>query len=243
MKGFGRSGHPAATAPVGNGDYSSQALADGVLALLELLDYTDIRLFAHSWGALAGDLLVSQHQDLFASYVRSGTPVNFVGPIEVYNSHFIYFQNPSICKSFYDRPSGGFIKLLYGYDGVTGWNTFSAVPNSVIDVEIAEYAADPLTPDCACKYYSDLPELAMMDYWMITMPAVLSTIDIPVLVLAGDKSIVFPLSWFDNMHEALPQAELGVVSNAGHFPMHEQPLQTLLLIKDFMARFEAEHED
>jgi 3-oxoadipate enol-lactonase len=62
----------------------------------------------------------------------------------------------------------------------------------------------------------------------------LPNINIPVLVLAGDKDQIIPCENAPAMAAALAAATLASVKNAGHLPMLEQPQATTAAIRDFL---------
>src|SRR5690606_41968148 len=53
--------------------------------------------------------------------------------------------------------------------------------------------------------------------------ALLPTIDVPVLVVAGIEDAVAPLAEAERMRDAIPDARLVEISGAGHLPNLEQP--------------------
>ncbi|MCP4418862.1 MAG: alpha/beta fold hydrolase [Chloroflexi bacterium] len=53
--------------------------------------------------------------------------------------------------------------------------------------------------------------------------AMLDDIDVPVLIVHGAEDQLIPVSEAKMMHEAIPNAELVVVPDAGHLPNLEQP--------------------
>lgn len=64
--------------------------------------------------------------------------------------------------------------------------------------------------------------------------ALLPGINVPVLVIAGDSDAIIPLQRAEAMAQALPNATLVTIENAGHMPMLEQPQATALAIRNFM---------
>lgn len=70
----------------------------------------------------------------------------------------------------------------------------------------------------------------------------LSEIDVPVLIVCGDDDQLIPLSDAEEMRDALPNAELVVISGAGHVPNLEQPLEFNELIWDFLETLREEEE-
>ena len=63
---------------------------------------------------------------------------------------------------------------------------------------------------------------------------ILSTIDVPVLVVTGDKDQIIPLAKAEAMTAASPKATLKVIANAGHMTMLEQPSVTTAAIDEFL---------
>lgn len=65
--------------------------------------------------------------------------------------------------------------------------------------------------------------------------AILPNLDIPVLLLTGDKDALIPPSKSDSMASAISGATQVVVENAGHMPMMEQPTATTEAIRQFLS--------
>jgi pimeloyl-ACP methyl ester carboxylesterase len=62
----------------------------------------------------------------------------------------------------------------------------------------------------------------------------LPTIDVPVLIVTGDKDQIIPLAKAEAMTALLPKATLTVISSAGHMSMLEQPAATTAAIDEFL---------
>ncbi len=65
--------------------------------------------------------------------------------------------------------------------------------------------------------------------------AILSEIDIPVLLLSGDKDVFMPPALTDAMAAALPNPTVISIENAGHMLMLEQPTATTESIRRFLS--------
>jgi 3-oxoadipate enol-lactonase len=65
--------------------------------------------------------------------------------------------------------------------------------------------------------------------------ALLPTISIPVLILAGDQDQIIPPDKAKAMAAALATATRTMVENAGHMPMLEQPDATTTAIRSFLS--------
>lgn len=64
--------------------------------------------------------------------------------------------------------------------------------------------------------------------------ALLPGINVPVLILAGDKDQITSVQKGESMLSAIPKATLATVENAGHMPMLEQPQATTMAIRNFL---------
>lgn len=64
--------------------------------------------------------------------------------------------------------------------------------------------------------------------------SILPNIDVPVLLLSGDKDQLIPPTRSEAMATAIKTATLVTVENAGHMPMMEQPHATTMAIRKFL---------
>lgn len=64
---------------------------------------------------------------------------------------------------------------------------------------------------------------------------VLSTIDVPTLVLHGEEDILSNPDRNRAMAEAIPGAKLVTIEGAAHFPMLEKPAEVTAALKDWLA--------
>ncbi len=62
----------------------------------------------------------------------------------------------------------------------------------------------------------------------------LPEINVPVLILTGDKDQIIPPQKAEKMAAAVPSATLATIENAGHLPMLEQPQATTMAIRNFL---------
>jgi pimeloyl-ACP methyl ester carboxylesterase len=63
----------------------------------------------------------------------------------------------------------------------------------------------------------------------------LGEIDVPVLVIWGDKDGLIPVSAAHEFKKRIPQAELVIFENVGHVPMEEVPAASAAAVRDFLA--------
>ena len=65
----------------------------------------------------------------------------------------------------------------------------------------------------------------------------LSRIQVPALILVGEKDPITPPSAASAMHERIPSSELAVIPNAGHLSNLENPGEFNRCLQNFLARF------
>lgn len=66
--------------------------------------------------------------------------------------------------------------------------------------------------------------------------AALASIEVPALIVWGDKDSWIPVEHAYLFHEAMPQSELIIYPGAGHIPMEEIPSETVADVIDFLNR-------
>jgi pimeloyl-ACP methyl ester carboxylesterase len=64
----------------------------------------------------------------------------------------------------------------------------------------------------------------------------LARIDVPTLVVVGDKDILTPVAFSRKIVERMPRAELSVIKDCGHITFIERPEENTRLIVDFLRR-------
>ncbi len=64
---------------------------------------------------------------------------------------------------------------------------------------------------------------------------VAATIDVPVLILAGDRDLATPLKMARRMHAAIPSSELVVLPGCTHYSVVEQPALVCREVERFLA--------
>lgn len=62
----------------------------------------------------------------------------------------------------------------------------------------------------------------------------IQNINIPACILCGEDDRMTPLKYSQTLHEALPNSNLIIISNAGHMSMQENPLEVNKAIAEFL---------
>jgi pimeloyl-ACP methyl ester carboxylesterase len=90
------------------------------------------------------------------------------------------------------------------------------------------------------KRLSEVPS----SVWLKLIPAMLGVdvsraleaINVPTLVIVGEKDKLTPLAAAERIADSVPQAELVVLKDTGHVPMLERPDEFNALLRRFVAR-------
>lgn len=197
LMGFGWSDRP-------EGDYSPQAQAELVLALLDRLQVGEFDLAGHSWGcsvALALALSAPQRVRrlaLYDAWVFSDQLPTF----------FHWSRAPGIGEAlfalFYNERPAEKLELAF-FDP-------EVVPESLVE-EVERALSRPGTRAAALQ--------AVRGQRFEEMEGRYGEIRKPVLLLWGREDAVSPVSVGERLQQLLPDARLVIYPRAGHFPMIE----------------------
>ncbi len=197
LKGFGWTDRP-------KGDYSPQAQAKLVLALLEKLNVQQADVVAHSWGTSVALALALQAPERVSRMV-------------LYDAWAYEEQLPSFFT--WSRISGvGETLFALFYRERPGDKIASAfyekryVNQDLVD-EITERLAQPGTLAASLAAVRGQRYAQIQDQY--------KTLQHPTLLLWGREDVVTTLAFGERLAQELPHAKLVVYPRCGHFPMIE----------------------
>ncbi len=206
-------GHGASHQPADETDYSFEAYASDLLALLDALAWERTVLLGHSMGGMVAQTAVLRAPERFEALVLMDT------------SHRAL------------RADAGLIDLGIGIARAEGMAAVMAAQEAMKDTDLlATSAAERvLATRPGYREFGDRKMLAsspaMYAAMLKTITDVSSGLDrlpdlervaVPTLVLVGDEDAPF-LKPSRRMAEAIPGAELAVIPDAGHSPQFENP--------------------
>jgi pimeloyl-ACP methyl ester carboxylesterase len=70
----------------------------------------------------------------------------------------------------------------------------------------------------------------------------LNLIEIPAIIICGDQDQMTPLKFSQYLHENIPNSQLVLIAEAGHFVFQEAPIQVNNIIHDSL-RTGKDHND
>ena len=205
MPGWGRSDHPRPD----HFDYSMQGLSAFLERCLDELGIGQRKLVVHDWGSLA--LIGAQRRP---ELVEKLVVVNAVPLLPGYRWHWV-------AQIWRRRGLGELANAT-----TTKWSMGLIMRQARADrspmpaefVEMVWDHWDKGTRDATLALYrhADPDRLAAAG-------ADLGRVSCPALILWGDGDIYFPTKFADAFAEALPDAEVEIVSGAGHWPWIDDP--------------------
>ncbi len=208
LKGFGWTDRPA-------GDYSPEAQARLVLALMDQRGIERAALVAHSWGSSVALQVALQAPDrvtriaLYDAYVYPEQRNTFFQWADADGMGEILFG------LFYDQRPDERIALAF-FDP-------DALPQALVDA--VERASDrPGTAQAALAAARGM-QFQSERY---------RDIEVPVLLLWGREDRVTALSWGERLQNELADARLRVYPRCGHFPMIEAARPSLRDLREFL---------
>jgi uncharacterized protein (TIGR04551 family) len=197
LKGFGWTSRP-------EGDYSPEAQARLVWAVLDKLGVTDVAIVGHSWGSSVALAMAVQHPDR-------------THRVALYDAYVYDDQVPSF---FRWAEKGAFGDLLFGLfyrerieeRAALAYADEGYITQARVDHVEAELAR-PGTVAAALA--------TVRGHHFAALHAALASFDRPVLLLWGADDQVTPLRFGQRLANELANVELKVYPQCGHIPMVE----------------------
>jgi pimeloyl-ACP methyl ester carboxylesterase len=221
LRGMGLSARPA-------GGYDKKTQGEDVAGVLDALKIGKVDLVTHDIGNMVGYAFAAQHPDRVTKFVIIDAPLPGVGPWDhIVRSHALWHF------SFYGPDAE---RLVQGRERIyldRFWNEFSANPKNFDDASRAHYAALYARPGAM---HAGFEQFKAFDQDAIDNKAFVAAgkLTMPVLAVGGEKS--FGPMMATVMLAAATDVTEAIVPNSGHWVMEENPLATIKLITDFLAK-------
>lgn len=229
-RGYGGSSKPADPAAYG----IEQVVAD-VLGLCEALDLDRPVIVGHDWGSIVAWSSVVLHPATFRAVVSVNTPYRgwAVGfpPTSYIREHLadrfgyvLYFQELGPADASFASDPDRFLRRVY--------SSIAQDPDFMSAADFAVYrdafVAGTMTPPLNYYRNIDANHEALAAYGN-------AVIELPTLMIAADSDPVLPVALVDGMERWVPNLEVVVVENSGHWTQQEQPDHVNRALLDFLA--------
>ncbi|WP_422061986.1 alpha/beta fold hydrolase [Sphingopyxis sp.] len=220
LRGMGLSAHP-------EGGYDKATQGRDIAAVLDSLKIGKFALVTHDIGNMVGFALATQHPDRVTRFALLDAPVPGVGPWDE------ILKNPLLWHFRFGGPD--MERLVAGRERIyldRFWNEFSADPKKFDEASREHYAKLYALPG---GMHSGFAQFAAFDQDAIDNRAWLATgkrLTMPVLGIGGAKSFGPTMALV--MRFAATNVSEGVIADAGHWLMEEQPDATVKMVVGFL---------
>jgi pimeloyl-ACP methyl ester carboxylesterase len=221
LRGIGLSSRPP-------GGYDKKTQGQDVAGVLDALKIDKVDLITHDIGNMVGYAFAAAHPERVTKFVIIDAPLPGVGPWDdIVRSHALWHF------SFYGPDAE---RLVAGRERIyldRFWNEFSADPKKFGEASRAHYAALYARPGAM---HAGFEQFKAFDQDAIDNKAFVAAgkLTMPVLAIGGEKS--FGPMMATVMRAAATDVTEAIVPNSGHWVMEENPLATIKLITDFLAK-------
>jgi len=219
LRGMGLSTRPEA-------GYDKKTQGEDMAALLDALQIAKVDLVTHDIGNMVGFAFAAEHRDRIKRFVLMDAPLPGVGPWEE------ILKTPLLWHFRFGGPD--MERLVAGRERIyldRFWNEFSATPARFSEASREHYARLYAAPGAM---HAGFAQFAAFDQDAIDNKAFLAEgkLTVPILAIGGEKS--FGPMMATVMRFAGTDVKEGVVPNAGHWLMEEQPEVTVKQVRDFL---------
>lgn len=220
LRGMGLSAHP-------DGGYDKATQGHDIGAVLDSLKIDKFALVTHDIGNMVGFALATQNPDRVTRFALLDAPVPGVGPWDE------VLKNPLLWHFRFGGPD--MERLVAGRERIyldRFWNEFSADPKKFDEASREHYAKLYARPG---GMHSGFAQFAAFDQDAIDNRAWLATgrrLTMPVLGIGGAKSFGPTMALV--MRSAATNVSEGVIPDAGHWLMEEQPDATVKMVVAFL---------
>lgn len=219
LRGMGLSARPAA-------GYDKKTQGRDMAGMLDALKIGAVDLVTHDIGNMVGYAFAAQDRDRVGRFILMDAPLPGIGPWEE------ILKNPLLWHFRFGGPD--MERLVAGRERIyldRFWNEFSATPAKFSEASRQHYARLYAAPGAM---HAGFAQFAAFDQDAIDDKAFLAEgkLTMPVLAIGGEKSFGPAMAMV--MRFAATDVTEGVVPDAGHWLMEEQPEATVTMVRAFL---------
>jgi pimeloyl-ACP methyl ester carboxylesterase len=219
LRGMGLSSKPA-------GGFDKKTQAGDVAGVLDELKINRADLVTHDIGNMVGYAFAALYPDRVPRFVLIDAPLPGVGPWEE------ILKNPLLWHFRFGGPD--MERLVAGRERIyldRFWNEFSASPERFSEAARVHYSKLYAMPGAM---HSGFMQFAAFDQDAVDNHQFLAKgkLPMPVLAIGGEKS--FGTTMAQIMRFAATNVREGIVPDAGHWIMEENPAATISIVRGFL---------
>jgi pimeloyl-ACP methyl ester carboxylesterase len=206
--------------------YDKKTQGYDVAGLLDALKVDKVDLVTHDIGNMVGFAFAMENRDRIRHFVLMDAPIPGIGPWEE------ILKNPLLWHFRFGGPD--MERLVAGRERIyldRFWNEFSASPAKFSEASREHYSLLYAAPGAM---HAGFAQFAAFDQDAVDDQAFLAAgkLTMPILAIGGEKS--FGPMMATVMRFAGTNVTEGIVPDAGHWLMEEQPGATVKLVRDFL---------
>lgn len=219
LRGMGLSAKPAS-------GYDKKTQGLDITGVLDALKIDKVDLVTHDIGNMVGYAFAAENRSRIKRFILMDAPIPGIGPWEE------ILKNPLLWHFRFGGPD--MERLVAGRERIyldRFWNEFSATPAKFSEASRQHYARLYAAPGAM---HAGFAQFAAFDQDAIDDKAFLAEgkLTMPILAIGGEKS--FGPTMATVMRFAATDVTQGIVPDAGHWLMEEQPQATVKLVRDFL---------
>jgi pimeloyl-ACP methyl ester carboxylesterase len=221
LPGYGRSARPES--------YESAALADTMAAFMEAAGAPRAAVVGHDWGGGVAFRLALGHPETVERLAVINSPFRQLDLRHGW--HMLFFNLPGIPELVLSAAGDRWVDYV---------------------LRAASYVKDAFEPDALAEYHDAYRTLerkrsAFAYYRTVTRriiksrlpggktgPSTRRSIEMPTLIIWGERDPALPVALTEGIARAIPQARVETIPDAGHFVPEEQPEKVAALLKEFL---------
>ena len=204
-------------------DYSVRIHADDLYALIKELGLGKVHLVGHSYGAYTALTMALDHPEVVRSMVLGEPPAApLLDHSEAGKASWDQFMEESL------RPAAQAFREDKDEEGV------ELFLKGVLE---DDFSLDATPPEVKQAWMDNLSELwgaAMTESFIPLAPEKIQKLDVPVLLLVGERSPTWLVEISNELHRLLPQSELVRFDNISHGLYFEDPEAVDEAMHDFL---------
>ena len=233
-------GYEPASIPA-DGDYSHEAIASDVIAIIDQLEQERVHLIGHDWGAIKSYTAAAQSPQRFKSLTTIAVPHigRLMSEMPMHRKqlamswYVFFFQLRGISDYAVRRNDYSFIRMLW-----RRWSPGWQPPEEEL-LHVITGLRQPGVTRATLDYYRDLISLRSISLTAAAREKAAFKVPVPTMALTGERCGCVDSDLFQSLmrEEDFPEGlRVHQIANAGHFPHQEQPEVVNALLLDWLAQ-------
>ncbi|MEM1153768.1 MAG: alpha/beta hydrolase, partial [Pseudomonadota bacterium] len=227
-----------------DGDYSDNAIAQDIVAIIDQIGEERVHLVGHDWGAIKSYAVASQFSERFKSLTTMAVPHigRFMADMTFYprqlrlSWYVFFFQIRGISDYVLKRRDYDFVRMLWRH-----WSPGWEPPEDEL-AAVIETLKQPGVTRAALGYYRELLKLGNVPITSGARRRAAFPVPVPTLALTGERDGCIDSDVFTALmrEEDFPVGlSVHKIAKAGHWLHQEQPQEVNSLLLSWLQKHES----